>query len=101
MNIILERIHWHRLRKTMRSVALGVVLAMAVNGLAHADAHPARGRSAPTDRDWRAHEGRNQREWSRPGYAPEPGLIYAPPVVYAPPQYEEPGINLVIPLNIR
>lgn len=88
-----------RFAKAVMSLALGVILIMAVTGLAHADEprdqgrHDS-GRHRGHDRDWRRHEGGV--------YLSEPGYVYAPPVIYAPPPvYEAPGINLIIPLNIR
>ena len=81
-----------RLQKVVRSIAIGAVLIMAIAASsAHADG--GRDGGGRGERDWRAHEGRS--------YGYEPGVVYAPPVVYTAPQYEEPGINLVLPLNFR
>jgi hypothetical protein len=79
-----------RMQKAVRGITLGVFLVMAATASVHASDRDDRGRG---DRDWRAHEGRSH------GY--EPGVVYAPPVVYTAPQYEEPGFNLVVPLNFR
>jgi hypothetical protein len=101
MKIILDWIRRLELQKAMKALAFGIILTMAVTGSAHAADRHVTGRSAAGARDWRGHENRNQRDWhGSGGYVPA-GVIYAPPVVYAPPQYEEPGLNLVIPINIR
>lgn len=101
MKIILDWIRRIQMQKAMKALAFGIILAIAVTGSAQAADHRAPGRAAAGARDWRGHEGRNQHDWhGGGGYAPA-GVIYAPPVVYAPPQYEEPGLNLIIPLNIR
>src|SRR5271170_23154 len=92
---------WPRLQEVMIGLVLGAALIMALAAPAHADNGRVRGRPAVADRDWREHEGRAHSYWHRSHFTPEPGVIYAPPVVYAPPQYEEPGFNLVIPLNFR
>jgi hypothetical protein len=82
------------------------VLAMAANAAfiqpARAD-DDRRGRGHEHD-EWREHEWR-ARHWHRRYVQvyPEqvPAYVYAPPpVVYAPPP-PPPGINLIIPLNIR
>jgi hypothetical protein len=84
-----------RLRK-IRSILAKAVLALALAGLLGGIVAPAHA----DDRDRRGPPPRHDR---RPPphrfYAPAP--VYAPPaVVYAPPAVS-PGINLVIPLNIR
>jgi hypothetical protein len=79
-----------RPKKVALAMALGGVLLTALTMPVHA-----------YDRDWRGHEQNNHRYWNRARYGGEPGVIYAPPVVYQAPQYEEPGINLIVPLNIR
>lgn len=67
------------------------------------DSHEGRrdgGREGQRYRGWENHE-YQARDWRRHhrGYAP--GVIYAPPaVVYAPPP-PPPGINLIIPFDIR
>jgi hypothetical protein len=83
-----------RLQKIARGLALGVLLITVAAASAHAVDQRGHGRPTGGDRDWRQHEGR------RHGYS-EPGVVYAPPVVYTPPQYEEPGFNLIVPLNFR
>lgn len=100
MKIIMDWICRLQMQKAMKALAFGIILAIAVTGLAHAADQHARGRPAAGARDWRGHEEHNRRDWHGSGYAPA-GVIYAPPVVYAPPQYEAPGLNLIIPLNFR
>jgi hypothetical protein len=101
------RIHQLRLRRVTRGLAFGIILAMAAIGSTHAADHGNRGganRSRPitADRDWRDHQARAQHYWHRPDYVSEPGVVYAPPVVYSPPpQYQESGLNLIIPLHIH
>lgn len=53
------------------------------------------------EREWRAHEAA-ARHWRHIHVVEHaPTVVYAPPpVVYAPPE-PSPGINLIIPLNIR
>ena len=102
-------------RRATRSLMLGLALAsMCAISAAQADDPRDRGRAEnqrqvqrghenfrPDDREWRDHEGRAQRYWRRP-HIEQRGEVYAPPLVYYPPQqYQEPGINLIIPFNIR
>lgn len=87
----------NRLIKT-RPILAKAVLALSLAGLLGGVAAPAHA----DDRD-RDRRGPPPRHYRRPPphrfYAPPP--VYAPPaVVYAPPPVS-PGINLVIPLNIR
>ncbi|MGB9153193.1 MAG: hypothetical protein WCD70_08930 [Alphaproteobacteria bacterium] len=79
--------------KLMTGVALGIVLIATLAAPAHA---ADRGRGRGGDRGWHAHAGHDHRYYGQPGY------VYAPPVVYAPPPvYQSPGLNLIVPLNIR
>lgn len=94
MKIISNQIHPSRLQTVTASLMLGVLIAVA--------SHPAAADPRQGDRDWRGHEARAHRYWHGPHYVPEPGVVYAPPVVYEPPPpVESPGLNLIIPLNIR
>ena len=99
-----------RLQKVAGGVALGVVLMASVAASARPDnvGHQrGDGGHGAVDRDWDRHAEGAHRYWGHPHIAPEPQVIYAPPVVYAPPEYyappayEQPGINLIIPFNIR
>jgi len=94
MKPILNHAARPRLQKAAKSIALGFIMITAIAASAHADdRHGNDDRRGAGERDWRAHTGR------RHGY--EPGVVYAPPVVYTAPQYEQPGINLIVPLNFR
>ncbi|HZB93971.1 MAG TPA: hypothetical protein VE397_21160, partial [Stellaceae bacterium] len=58
-------------------------------------------RADPPRRDDRRDDRHDHRPPPRHYYRPEPGPVYAPPVVgYAAPA-PSPGINLIVPLNIR
>lgn len=84
----------NRLTKT-RSILAKAVLALTLAGLLGGVAAPAHA----DDRDRRGPPPRHDRRPPHRFYAPAP--VYAPPaVVYAQPAVS-PGINLVIPLNIR
>lgn len=93
--------------------ALAAILVALTGALAHADernsnrGHVQRGqheRARPQiiNRDWRQHETHAYRYWHQQNYVEQPNYIYAPPVIYyPPPAYQEPGFNLIIPLNIH
>lgn len=94
--------------------ALAIILIALTGTLAHADernnnsrgheqrAQQGRGRPQMINRDWRQHETHAYRYWHRQDYVERPNYIYAPPVIYyPPPAYQEPGFNLIIPLNIH
>ncbi len=99
----------------LRSAALGLVLAISVlAGSAHAD--NGRGHDwskqtqynqrqirnhAPADYGWNDHQRRANRYWGQSHMRRAPSTVYAPPLIYYPPRYEEPGINLIIPLYIN
>jgi len=114
MTIIVSRTRRPRIRNTLKIAAYGLIVSMAALVSAHAEDQRHAGhvdsgqknryshnRHGAGDRDWNDHAGRAHSYWHRPNFRPEPGVVYAPPVVYYPPQYEEPGFNLVVPLNIR
>jgi hypothetical protein len=81
-----------RIGKTGACLALGILMAVSTIGFAHA-----------ADRDWQRHEVAAHRDWHDHWHGhPGPGVVYAPPVVYAaPPPVESPGLNLILPINIR
>lgn len=82
--------------KIIGCLALGIALITAT--AAQADNR----RGQHQDRDWNNHQQRAHRYWNQPSFQPEPSVVYAPPVIYSPPAaYEEPGISLILPLNIR
>jgi hypothetical protein len=60
-----------------------------------------RGQRYDEDRNWRQHERNASRHWNNPHFEREPGYVYAPPLVYYPPEYQPPGINFIIPLDIH
>jgi hypothetical protein len=69
-------------------VALSAILTVAYVAPAHAD------------RDWDRHAQNAHRDWHH--WHGRPGYVEAPPVVYAPPVVESsPGLNLILPINIR
>jgi hypothetical protein len=77
---------------------IAVLTALGAATPALADIRHDRPEAAPMR--WREHE-RRAREWHHGHPVPVPEVVYAPPpVVYAPPP-PSPGINLVIPLDIR
>lgn len=102
--------------RRLGQVILSVYATLAIIGITAAPAHADDGWR---HREWRRHEWREhewrEHAWRRgyypgyypapyaaPGYAyPAPGYVYAPPppVVYAP--VPAPGINVVVPLQIR
>ena len=105
MKVVSHSTGRRRLQEAATGLALGIVLIAATAAAApvhpddqHNRGHAVHARYGAGDRDWRAHEGNAHRYWN--GSYWEPGVIYAPPVVYEPP-YESPGINLIVPLNIR
>jgi hypothetical protein len=98
------------LKNVLKVLALAIMMMMSATLSTHADDMRGRGRAGPSqrayrgrgqygrvDRDWQYHE---RRAW-QPGYVYAPPVVYPPPVVYAPPVYQQPGINFIVPLNIR
>jgi hypothetical protein len=86
-----------KLRATAGRIALALVLAGVVGGIAAParadDDHRGDRRDRERhdrDRDWR----RDDRDWGRPVYVSPP-----PPVVYAPPPPT--GLQLILPIHIR
>jgi len=80
--------------KSALRTALGLACVMVI-------AAPAMAVPPHDDREWRDHA-RHARDWHRP----HPVVVESAPVVYAPPAvvYEpppSPGLNLIIPLNLR
>jgi hypothetical protein len=80
--------------RTLIAVAATALISASAIAPAYADEHWRRHH----EREWREEQARRDYEWRiHHGYAP----YYAspPPVVYAP--APSPGINLIVPLNIR
>jgi len=102
MKVVANPTNALRLREVAMGLILGVVLIAATTPVhADDDRWGNHGRQNAGDRDWRGHEEHAGRYWNQPYFRDSPGVIYAPPVVYEPPQYEEPGVSLIFPLNIR
>jgi hypothetical protein len=86
-------------------IAMLGVLCMTVATSAHAFDRDDRRVVVRHDRDWHEHE-QAAYAWHRHrvverGAVYEPGVVYAPPAVVEAPPPPPPGINLIIPFNIR
>jgi len=83
-------------------IGLALVLGVTIGGIAPAFADDWHGHDHWREHEWREHE---WREHHRPVYVPPPVIVAPPPRAYyvAPPAVvvPAPGINIVLPINIR
>lgn len=89
------------LKRSLKCLAVGLVLAAATAGSAeaydgrgHRNPPHARHHAAPVHQGWHGHS-----HW-RPAHYYRPH-VYAPPVYAQPVYYGSPGFTVVLPFNIR